>query len=365
MQDERQPMQQNPPRAAGPARPFTWGVVGAGGIGRQFAADLALLPGTRIGAVASRSETSALAFMQAAGAARAYAGLAELVADDAIDAVYLATPNALHAEQALAVLAAKKPVLVEKPLATSSGDAARIADLAARNRCFAMEALWTRFLPAVEAARALLAAEAIGEVVHIDADLSYRKDENAAGRFFDPALGGGSALDLGVYPLSLAVHFLGLPERFSGRWWAAKSGVDRRCVFELSFAGATASLSCGFDREGANVFTIRGSRGALRLEAPFLKAQKLTVFGPGSHDLPLVGARAVTGGIGKLLARLPLPGRKQYAHRFPGNGLQFEAAAVMQALRRGETQSQAMPLSQSVGVLEIIETVLAQPPQAG
>lgn len=362
MQDERQ--QQNP-RMAGQARPFTWGVVGAGAIARQFAADLALLPEARIGAVASRREASARAFMQAAGVARSYAGLADLVADDTIDAVYLATPNALHAEQALAVLAAKKPVLVEKPLATSSGDAARIADLAARNRCFAMEALWTRFLPAVEAARALLSAGAIGDVVHVAADLSYRKDENAGGRFFDPALGGGSALDLGVYPLSLAVHFFGLPERFSGRWWAARSGVDRRCEFDLDFAGATASLSCGFDRDGGNVFTMLGSRGALRLEAPFLKAQKLTLFGPSLRGLPLIGAGAAPGGIGKLLARLPLPGRKQLVHRFPGNGLQFEAAAVMQALRRGEIQSQTMPLGQSVAVLEIVETVLAQPPQAG
>ncbi|WP_245428414.1 Gfo/Idh/MocA family protein [Kumtagia ephedrae] len=345
------------------ARPVTWGVVGAGTIAHQFAADLAHVAGARIGAVCSRSEESAQAFMAAAGIRRYCATLPELLADETIDAIYIATPNHLHAGQTREALAAGKPVLVEKPLATSSRDAARVVEAAAHADRFAMEALWTRFLPAVEAVRGMLAAGAIGEVRHVEAELAYRKEEKG-GRFFDPAMGGGAALDLGVYPLSLALDLFGRPEKTSGRWWAAGTGVDRRTDFQLSFAGVTAMLSCCFDRDGRNTFTILGSRGAIRIEAPFLKAQQVTLFGQTICDWPLVGARGATSGpAARILSRLPLPGRQVKNFRFPGHGLQFETAAAIDAMGRGERQSPRMPLGDSVAVLEIIETVLGQPPQ--
>ncbi|WP_274628486.1 Gfo/Idh/MocA family protein [Arvimicrobium flavum] len=347
-------------------RPFTWGIVGAGVIARQFAADLGSIAGMRVGAVCSRSEASAVRLMRATGATRFHQELAALLTDTTIDGVYIATPNSLHAPQALQTLAAGKPVLVEKPLATSAADAARIAEMAKASGCFAMEALWTRFLPAVAAVRDMISTGTIGEIERIEAELAYRKQESADGRFFDPALGGGSALDLGVYPLSLALHLLGLPDRHSGRWWPAKSGVDLRCEFKLAFGQAKAALSCGFDRNGHNSFTILGSRGAIRLEQPFLKAQRVTVFGKSVRDLPLVGARTPVSGIAaKLLARLPLPGRKAESYRFAVNGLQFEAAAVMEAVRRGARQSDVMPLDHSVAVLEIIDAVLGRPPERG
>ena len=234
--------------------------------------------------------------------------------------MYLATPNMLHASQALQALGAGKPVLVEKPLATSSGDAARIADLAGTNRCFAMEALWTRFLPAVQAVRDMLASGVIGEVAHIQAVLSYRKPEISGDRFFDPALGGGSALDLGVYPLSLAVQLLGVPEKFSGRWRAARSGVSPALPFRtlLCRRNGGARPCAGFDRDGCERFHIFGERGTIRIEAPFLKAQRITLFEGRVSGLPLVGARGPDSGLaGKFLSRLPLPGRKVSHFRFP------------------------------------------------
>lgn len=348
------------------APPFTWGIVGTGAIAQQFAADLTLVPGARIGAVCSRGEASARRFMDRTGTPKSYPALPALLADPSIDAIYVATPNVLHVPQALAALEAGKPVLVEKPLATSVRDAEQIAAAAAAADCFAMEALWTRFLPAVQSVRDMLAAGAIGKVVRVEAELAYRKEEKAGDRFFDPALGGGSALDLGVYPLSLAIGFFGTPSRVSGRWWAAGSGVDRRCDFDLSFGDVAAGLSCGFDRDGRNVFSILGSSGAIRIEAPFLKAQKVTLFEGVMRDLPLVGAGGATAGLGaKILSRLPLPGRKVESLRFPGNGLQFEAAAVMEAVRRGERHCNVMPLQQSIAVLETIERILAHPPEKG
>jgi predicted dehydrogenase len=340
-------------------KPFQWGIVGTGGIARHFAADLAVLPGAALAGICSRDPEKAKAFQSQFGAARAFADLDAMAADPGIDAIYIATPNSVHADQALQAIGHGKPVLVEKPLATTAADAEHIASASVDRNCFAMEGMWTRFLPAVRAARKLIGDGAIGAITGIEADLSYYRDEDVDGRFFNAALGGGAALDLGVYPLSLALHFLGKPLKVSGRWYASKSGVDMRSEFDLQFAGAEAHLSCGFDRDGANQFVIHGSKAVLRLEAPFLKAQKLARFSPGIFAAMPKG----NGVVAKIVSRLPLPGHQVERFPFVGNGLQFEAAAVMEAVRRGATGADFMPLTDSIEVLRIIESVRARKPE--
>lgn len=336
---------------------FGWGIVGTGGIAHRFAADLAYAPGARIAAIHSRSAEKAGEFRTAFGVDRAYADLDALLADSAVDAVYLATPNALHAEQALRAIAAGKPVLVEKPLALSSADAERIGKASAASGVFAMEAMWTRFLPAVQRTKARIAAGDIGSIRAIRANLSYSREEVAGSRFFD-AQGGGALFDLGVYPISLTLHLLGHPNGVSGRWRAARSGVDRSAEIELRYEGARSELSCGFDREGENSFLIEGTGGTLRLKAPFLKAQKL------AHYRGTNGAVTLDeGGLpGKILERLAIGGRKIERMPFPGEGLQFQAIAAMEAIRQGRSGSELMPLTDSKAVLSIIEEVLSQPP---
>ncbi|MFU0506026.1 Gfo/Idh/MocA family protein [Pseudaminobacter sp. NGMCC 1.201702] len=338
---------------------FGWGIVGTGGIAHGFAADLAHAPGTRLVAVHSRAQEKALAFGKTFAAERAYADLDALLSDPAVDAVYIATPNALHAEQTLRAIDAGKPVLVEKPLGISADEAARIAAAAKDRSVFVMEAMWTRFLPAVRRAREKIIAGAIGKVTSIRAELSYHRDEVADSRFFERS-GGGAALDLGVYPLSLTLHFLGRPRAVSGRWQAAGSGVDRRTEIELHYADAKAVLSCGFDHDGGNSFLIEGTNGAIRLDAPFLKAQRLTSYSPFARNFAPQRQR---GGLSaKLLDRMPFPGRKTEHFPFPGGGLQFQAIAVMDAIKRGETACETMPLAESEAVLAIIGEVLSQDP---
>jgi predicted dehydrogenase len=342
---------------------FGWGILGTGAIAQLFAADLALLSEARLAAVASRSAGTAQTFAERFGAATAYHDLDAFLADPAIDAVYVATPNNLHAEQALRAIAAGKPVLIEKPIALSSADVEAIARAAGERKLFAMEAMWTRFLPAIAALRRHLAAGAIGQIQRIRADLSYVQAETPQSRFFDPALGGGAAFDLGVYPVSLALHLLGAPERVTGRWQAAASGVDRRSEIALHYPQAVAELSCGFDCNGANRFLIEGSAGAIRLEAPFLKVQRLTLYSAQASANPLLSPhRDGTGLLTKLADRLPFSGRRAEHHGFPGNGLQFQAQAVMDAIRAGTTGSALMPLAESAAVLRVLEAVLAQPP---
>lgn len=358
MQETKQPSLQ---RAED--RPFFWGIVGTGVIARQFASDLSLLGNARVSAVFSRTERAAVAFADATGGGAAFTEMDRLLGDGHIDAVYIATPNSLHAAQAMQSIQAGNPVLVEKPVATSSADARAVFDAAAAHGVLAVEALWSRFLPGAAAARQVIASGALGAIERIDAELAYRRDETAHSRFFDPGLGGGSALDLGVYPLSLAMHLMGTPDRVSGRWRRARSGVDMACEFELGFGAAEARLRCGFDRDGANAMTIRGSAGALRLEPPFLKVQCLTTFSKAAAGLPLLGAGA-SGLAGRVLRRLPLPGRSVSAHSFAGGGLQFEADSFMKAVRAGQTRSDVVPPEHSIEVLKAIEAVLGQPPES-
>ncbi|MGY6251174.1 Gfo/Idh/MocA family protein [Bosea thiooxidans] len=336
--------------------------MGTGAIAGLFAADLGLLPQARIAAVHSRSLEKAQGFIGRFGGGVAYDDEAAFLADPAIEAVYVATPNHLHAAQALRAIVAGKPVLIEKPIALNSGDVDAIAQAARERGVFAMEALWTRFLPAVRALRERIAAGRVGEVRRIRADLSYVHREEPGSRFFDPALGGGAAFDLGVYPLSLTLYLLGEPQAVSGRWLVATSGVDLRSEFRLDYPQAVAELSCGFDRDGTNRFLIEGTKGALTLEAPFLKAQRLSFDAePGRAMTAYERGQSFAA---RLLDRIPKPGRSTEAFAFPGNGLQFQAEAVMAAIWAGEASCGTMPLSESAAVLRIIESLLAQLPVA-
>lgn len=342
-------------------KPFGWGIIGSGEIAGQFASDLALVPGAVLAANHSRTDANAKRFHETFASKRAYSDFDAFMADPAIDAVYIATPNSLHLAQALKAIRSGKAILAEKPLAPSHTEASVIEREAVRANVFAMEALWTRFLPTVIKAKAKVAAGAIGTIRKITAELAYEHEYDPKSRFFSRSLGGGASLDLGVYCVSLAMHFLGQPQKVSGFWHTAPNGVDMSSQITLHYDEALAELSCGFDREGANHFVIEGTKGAIRLDAPFLKVKRLTTYHGFARQAPF-GPLAGPGGVfGKILDRLPMPGRTVEEYPFEGNGLQFEAKAVMDAVRRGETSSAIMPIADSVSALRAINIVLSQP----
>ncbi len=340
---------------------FGWGIIGTGEIAQRFASDLAFVPDAVLAANHSRTMTGAENFREAFGSRRAYSDLDSFMADPAIDAIYIATPNSLHLAQALKALRLGKAILVEKPIAPSHTEASVIQREAARVNVFAMEALWTRFLPAVIATKAKVDAGEIGMIRTITAELAFAHEYKPESRFFSRSLGGGASLDLGVYCVSLAMHFLGQPQKVSGLWHAAPNGVDMRSEITLHYDEAEARLACGFDANGANHFVIEGTKGAIRLDAPFRNAQRLTVYQGFALTPPFGPLPGPQGFFGKLLDRLPVPGRSVEEHHFPGTGLQFEAMAVMAAIRAGETTCNVMPLSDSVNVLRAINMVLSQP----
>lgn len=338
---------------------FRWGIWGTGTIANAFADDIQASTGMRVAAVCSRAAETAETFRRRIGADKAFHDSGAFLAHPDIDAVYIATPSAMHVLQAMQAIAAGKPCLIEKPLSLDAAGARQIEAAAKAKNVFAMEAMWSRFLPAIRAAKRHIESGRIGAVTRIEADLSYIRAYDPQSRFFSPELGGGAAFDLGVYPVSLALYFLGLPDHVDGRWQRAKSGVDMRTEFQLGWPGATASLSCGFDHDGENRMLIEGTKGTILIHAPFLKAQRLTLFSAFAARSAL-GPNGGKGFIGKVLNRLPLPGRTIETYAFSGNGLQFQAEAVRDAVRSGRISDAIMPLDHSAAVADIIRKVLSK-----
>lgn len=346
------------------AKPLRWAVLGTGSIATTFAQDIQLTDNAALVAVCSRTPEAAAAFSNRFGGLRIVADIDSLAADPSIGAVYLATPNTAHFEQARTLLSAGKPVLIEKPLVTTAAQAQALARQAAEMQTFAMEGLWTVFLPAIGHLRQLLADRTIGAVKHVRAELAYAKTFDGNSRFFAPSLGGGSLLDLGVYPIALTLSLFGSPKTVSGHWSAAPTGVDMSADVTLGYDGFQANLSCGFDRNGTNRFVIEGETGSLAIDTPFLRASRIILTRNRIvHRLALPsGSGRLARAAGRIAARLPLPGLTVYRHGFPGDGLQFEIAAASRAILDGQHQQSQMPLSASAEALGIIEAVRALPP---
>ena len=160
-----------------------------------------------------------------------------------VDVLYIATPHPQHRAVALAALRAGKAVLVEKAFTVTPAATREIAAVAGETGVFAMEAMWTRFQPAIVRMRELIADGAIGEVRAVQADLGVQRPLDPADRFFNPALGGGALFDVGVYPISFAQMVLGNPDTVAAHGRAGPSGVDVEEAVLLGFAdGRSATL---------------------------------------------------------------------------------------------------------------------------
>ncbi|MEM1416828.1 MAG: Gfo/Idh/MocA family oxidoreductase [Myxococcota bacterium] len=346
--------------------PFRWGLLGAGTISRRFGRSLAQAPGHRVVAVASRTAARAEALARDFGAT-ARTEYAALVERPDVDAVYVGTPTALHAAHARLGLEAGRPVLCEKPLATSAEDARALTALARSQGVFLMEAMWTRFLPAVRATKAALERGDLGEVQLFQAELGYRVPYDPTSRFFARELGGGALLDAGVYPLSLAFHLLGPPVSGHALVDRAPTGVDRTTLAQLRHAGgAMASIACSFAERLRNDALLVGEKGRLAIGAP--------LYGPTAYRLERAAAPASGGedappprwkehpAVETVLRRVrPLARHarsRPRVHDFLGAGYHFEALEVATRVREGALESPTMPLDESVQILETIDALL-------
>ncbi|GAA4967845.1 Gfo/Idh/MocA family oxidoreductase [Kineococcus glutinatus] len=308
-----------------------WGFVGTGGIAEKVGAALAAAEGGTRFAVASRSAARAAGFAAANGFERSFGSVAELVADDDVDAVYVATPHPQHLAAARAALGAGKPVLVEKPLTATLAGARELVQLARDSGTFCMEAYWTRFLPGTEALLELLRRGGIGEVRTVHADLGFRAPADAA-RFWDPALGGGAILDLGPYPVRLAHLLLGPPTSVQAVGSLSATGVDAQAGLLLGHAhGAVSALSVSISSQTAGRAWVEGTEGWVEVGSPIFEVPELVLHRGGTAE------------------RLPFEAGRGHSHMLEH---------VHECLAAGRTESPLVPLSSTLEVMAVLDTAL-------
>jgi predicted dehydrogenase len=357
-----------------------WGIWGTGAIAHSAAEDLRLVSGTLLHGVASRRIESARSFAAQHGIARFYTGLQALLDDPEIDVVYVASPNHCHLDDSLSCIQAGKALLCEKPFALNLDQAQRIVDAARQRNVFCMEAMWTRFIPAVIEAKRCIDAGVIGSIRLIQGNFSYPVPAGSEARFFDRELGGGALLDRGVYLISLAQHLLGVSQSIGGTAYLGPTGVDEQSGYQLAYAGgALAVLAASLRVRGTNEVWIFGDGGFLRLCEPFYRAHRLVLrqyaqqqaaAGEGSRPNSR-GAGRILGGVrnsptAKLLLRRFSPLRalltrgRVRSFPFPGNGYQFQFTEVSRCVREQRKESAIMPLDDSLEVMRTMDALRAQ-----
>lgn len=258
---------------------FRWGLIGPGRIAHNFARGLAVVSDSRLEAVASRDPARGAEFAAQYGGARVHASYQALIADPAVDAIYIATPHSFHAETIRACLEAGKPVLCEKPLTVNAAQADALFALARARGVFLMEALWTRFLPVYSEVRAWLEAGRIGEVRLLASSFGFKAPRNMEDRLLNPQLAGGALLDIGVYNLSISQWVLGRnPESFSATGYVGETGVDEQLAATLDYGhGLMSQFHCTIRTDTANDFHIYGSEGSIRIHPMFWGATTATL----------------------------------------------------------------------------------------
>jgi predicted dehydrogenase len=287
---------------------FGWGLVGPGRIAHKFAEALRGVPGARLVAVQGRDHGRAQDFAQRWQAELATTDLDALLAHPGVQAVYIATPHAFHASAIAQCLGAGKPVLCEKPLVTDAHTAQALCALAERQRCFLMEAVWTRFLPIYAQVGAWLREGAVGRLNTLQSSLCFRSPYDPQSRAFDPAQAGGALLDVGIYNLNITrwvlAQALGHCPPLQGlqahaHW--APTGVDQRLSAMLDFGnGLVSQFVCGFDGRADNSFRIHGERGWIEIEALFWGAASARLHLPDAPVRAVSAPHAVNGFEGQI-----------------------------------------------------------------
>lgn len=318
--------------------PFRWGIIGLGRIARKFADDLRLLPGARLHAVASTSPERAREFAAEYQAEHAYGRYEDIVNCPNLDAVYIATPHVLHTENALFCLERGIPVLCEKPFAMNLPAARQMVSAARRNRAFLMEALWTRFIPAVDYALALAEQGEIGKIHTVTADFGFHMPVDIQSRVFNKALGGGSLLDIGIYPALLALFVFGkpLPEDIQATATFTPTEVDESCVFTFNYPAN--GLALGHSTVAANTpveARLYGTDGTIYLHPRWHHTQRVTVSHYDGRD--------------EIRRNMDFP--------YKGWGYHFEAAHVMECISNGLLESDRVPLDFTLDLAETLDTI--------
>lgn len=310
------------------ANPVRWAILGTGGIGRTFADDLSNVDGSELVAVGSTTSGRGEAFADEVGASLG-GSYEDAVAQD-VDLVYVANNHNDHLDAALLAIEAGHGVLVEKPLAVTTTEAAALFSRARERGVFAMEAMWTRFLPHIAAARTALADGAIGTVRH--ARLALGRDQRGRyPRIFDPARAGGALLDLGVYPVAIARMLLGPVDEVVEAEARIEGGVDLETTATLRCGDVTVAVAMAADRHLDSSLVLEGRKGRLVIPDPLHHADRIELHTGSEVEV----------------VRAPID----------GHGFEYEIREVHACVTDGRLESSSWSPADTLGTHEVLDEV--------
>ncbi len=313
-----------------------WGILGCGRIAGKFASDLKHAENAELVAVASRNQITADAFAHEYPARHKHNSYEALARNPEVDIIYVATPHALHHENTMMCLHHHKAVLCEKPFAMNYHQAKEMTGLARQNNVFLMEALWTKFMPHYNLVKSLVERGELGEMKSVLVNFGFAPVAPVPDRLFNPALGGGTLMDIGIYNVFIALSFLGKPDSIEATMTPAYSGVDEQCAILFKYEnGALAQLFSSFSSNLATEADISGDKARIRLSSRFYEPSTTIEFYPGRID------------------------SKQLINflREPGWGYQYEIRHVNECLHEGLTESPIMSHSDTLLLMETLDMI--------
>ena len=313
-----------------------WGILATGGIAHAFARDLRTA-GLDLRAVGSRRLEGARAFAEEFDVARVHGSYEALAADDDIDIVYIATPHPMHAENALLLLEHGKHVLIEKPFTLNADQAIAVRDLARAKGLLAMEAMWTRYLPHMIRIHDIIEAGTLGEIRAVFADHTQRISDDPAHRLNALELGGGALLDLGIYPVSFAWDMLGAPTSITATARLGGTGADTEVATIFTHASGAVSTTLSSSRAaGPNTAHVVGTEGRIDIDRVWYTPTSFRVTAPDGTVL------------------------EEFVSDIEGRGMQFQALAAEETIAGGATDSERLPIDETVAIMETLDAVRRQ-----
>lgn len=315
---------------------FNWGIIGPGKIARKFASDLQTIKNARVHAVASRSMQRARTFADEYQADYVYDSYEGMLTCPDLHAVYVATRHPEHAAASLLCLERGIPVLCEKPFAMNAGQVQEMVDAARRTDTFLMEAIWTRFIPTTLKSLQLIEEGIIGEVLSMKADFGFRAEKNLEGRLYNRVLGGGSLLDIGIYPAFLSMLLFGPPQDIQAHGVIGPTGVDEEMAAILHYdGGRMAQLHSTIRADTKTEAFIYGSKGVIHIHSRWHEPTSMSLLLPGERP-------------------------KDFFFDYPCIGYAYEAEEVMACVRAGKKESELLPLSFSQGLIDLLDAIRHQ-----
>lgn len=313
-------------------KPFKWGILGAGKIANKFAQDLSTVPGAVLYAVASRSIDKAEEFAKKHQVSKSYGTYSDLAEDKQVDIIYVATPHVFHFEHAMLCMKHNKAVLCEKPMALNFQQVETIISYAKEKNVFLMEALWTQFLPHFKFIIELKDSKKYGKLLELEADFGFNAPFDPEKRIYNKELGGGSLMDVGIYPVFLALSLLGKPDKITANAEIGITGVDENCSVNFEYTnGAKAHLYSAINKTTPTIATLIFEKAKVVINSRFHEPSSVTIESDGIIE----------------------------TMKFPVNtlGYDFEAIHVQKMLESNKIESDAMTFQKSLDLIEMLDAI--------